>query len=72
MSELEQWVDENFPLARNHPKYKLERQLFALIWFDCMEMELHAVGATPYRFASEACDISSIAAFSAFSYAWLI
>lgn len=70
MEELLQWMHENFDglLSLNHPQYNVERQLFMLIWYDYMQMELNLVG----RYPSEACDISRIAAHSAYSYSWLI
>ena len=69
--ELEEWVQENFrkPFAGENPKqYHIERQLFMLIWYDCMQMEMGLSG----RYPSEACDISYIAWTSAYSYSWLI
>jgi hypothetical protein len=65
-----QWTDENFNglLSKEHPQYKIERQLFMLIWFDCMAMERDLSG----RYPSEACDMSDMAAYTAYSYSWLI
>jgi hypothetical protein len=69
--EVLQWTDENFrkQFEGEHPRhYHVERQLFMLVYYDYMHMELDLGG----RYPSEACDISYLAAHSAYSYSWII
>jgi hypothetical protein len=66
----EQWIEENFAglISKEHPQYRIERILFSFIWYDCMAMEADLSG----RYTSEACDISGMAWYSAYSYSWLL
>ncbi len=68
--EFDEWMAENWQgiLSPQHPQYDFERQMFMLIYYDAMQMSLDLSG----RYPSEACDISSIAAHSAWSYSWLL